>query len=260
VGLGGALGDRPAYWHAAWADIRAHPLGGSGPGSFAAVWLERRTSASATLNAHNLYLETLAELGPLGLVALLAALAAPLAVLRRRLPTTIAAAAGAYVAFLLHAGLDWDWQMPAVSVAGLICGWCVLAARRQERATSPRFSRSVDVAFACSALLALGAGAASIGNHAAASAARSERIGDTATAIRLARIAIAWQPWSSEPHRLLGLAYLDGGANRAARREFERAVALDPTDVAAWLGLVRTGDPAERARALRALARRDPLL
>lgn len=261
MGLGGALGDRPAYWHVAWADIQAHPLAGSGPGSFASVWLARRTTVAAALNAHNLYLETLAELGPLGLIALLGALAAPLAVLRRRLPTTIAAAGGAYVAFLLHAGLDWDWQMPAVTVTGLICGGCLLAARRDPRAPSPRSRRSADVALVCSALLALGAGAAAIGNHAVASAARSERAGEPpGDAARLARIAIRWQPWSGEPHRLLGFAYLEAEAPAAARREFKRAVALDPTDIPAWLGLVRVGNPAERARALQKLARLDPLL
>jgi hypothetical protein len=31
------------------------------------------------------------------------------------------AAAAAYVAFLVHAGLDWDWEMPVVVVAALSC-------------------------------------------------------------------------------------------------------------------------------------------
>ena len=37
-----------------------------------------------------------------------------------------AAAAGGYVAFLFHAGVDWDWEMPAVTVAGLFCGAALL--------------------------------------------------------------------------------------------------------------------------------------
>ncbi len=38
----------------------------------------------------------------------------------RRTPIELAALAGA-VTFLVHAGLDWDWEMPAVTVAGLVC-------------------------------------------------------------------------------------------------------------------------------------------
>jgi hypothetical protein len=48
-----------------------------------------------------------------------------------------AAAAGAYVAFLFHAGVDWDWEMPAVTVAGLACGVALMAERKfSARATS----------------------------------------------------------------------------------------------------------------------------
>src|SRR5262249_4742043 len=76
-GLGGALGDRPTYWQAAVADSRAHPLVGSGAGSFQVEWLRYRATSVSVLNAHNLYLETLAELGPLGLALLVGALLVP---------------------------------------------------------------------------------------------------------------------------------------------------------------------------------------
>ncbi len=74
------------------------------------------------MDAHNLYLETLAELGPFGLVLLAAMLALPLvAALRVREHPFASAATGAYAAFLFHAALDWDWEMPAVTLAGLVC-------------------------------------------------------------------------------------------------------------------------------------------
>lgn len=261
MGLGGALGDRPAYWHAAFADVRAHPLLGSGPGSFATEWLQRRTTPLAALNAHNLYLETLAELGPLGLAALLTALAAPLAHLRRRMQATTAAAAGAYVAFLLHAGLDWDWQMPAVTIAGLLCGVCLLVADRGDHEGSARRRRwIVDCALVCTAALVVAAGAAAVGNRALAAAVHAEQTGATETQARLARVAAVWQPWSAEPRRLLGDAELAEGADGAARRSYEQAVALDPANVAAWVGLVRVGGADGRLSAVRNLARLDPLL
>ena len=54
------------------------PLLGSGAGTFADWWLRERSTPISTREAHSLYLETLAELGPLGLALLLVALAAPL--------------------------------------------------------------------------------------------------------------------------------------------------------------------------------------
>ena len=39
---------------------------------------------------------------------------------------------GVYVAFLLHAAADWDWEMPAVMLTGLFCGIALLAAGRRE--------------------------------------------------------------------------------------------------------------------------------
>jgi O-antigen ligase len=112
-----AGGFRPSYWQVAWREYVAHPLLGSGGGSFGWFWARGGKAdvvGGAALDAHNLYLETLAEVGPLGLLLLLGALALPLRAARRQ-----PAAAGAYVAILAHAGLDWDWEMPVVMVAAL---------------------------------------------------------------------------------------------------------------------------------------------
>jgi hypothetical protein len=116
----GSLGDRHLYWRAAWNDVRAHRLLGSGPGSFGVEWLQRRTTPTAVQNAHNLYLETLAELGPVGLVLVVAVLAIPLAAAVRHRDSIGATAAAAYTAFVAHAAIDWDWQMPVVTVTALV--------------------------------------------------------------------------------------------------------------------------------------------
>ena len=113
-------GDRPWYWHVAWQEARDAPLAGRGAGTFHLSWIEHRPIDASVQDAHSLYLETLAELGVVGLALLLLALAPPLAVALRR-ASSPAAAAG-YVAFLVHAGADWDWELPAVTVAGLLCG------------------------------------------------------------------------------------------------------------------------------------------
>jgi len=116
-------GDRAWYWHVAWQEAAAAPVAGRGAGTFELAWLEEQPIPASVRDAHSLYLETLAELGVVGLGLLVLALAPPLLVAFRG---ASAAAAGGYVAFLFHAGVDWDWEMPAVTVAGLLCGAAVL--------------------------------------------------------------------------------------------------------------------------------------
>ena len=122
-------GDRPLYWHVAWKEAAAAPLVGRGAGTFELAWVQRGPVEIDVRDAHSVYLETLAELGVVGLALLLCALAPPLAIALRGPVAAPAAAAGAgaYVAFVVHAGIDWDWEMPAVTVAGLFCGASLIA-------------------------------------------------------------------------------------------------------------------------------------
>jgi O-antigen ligase len=117
-------GDRAWYWHVAWQEAADHPVAGRGAGTFELAWLEQQPVPVSVRDAHSLYLETLAELGLLGLALLGLALAPPLLAAFRG---ASAAAAGGYVAFLVHAGLDWDWELPAVTLAGLLCGAALIA-------------------------------------------------------------------------------------------------------------------------------------
>jgi hypothetical protein len=124
---------RPYYWVVAWHEYQAHPLLGSGAGTFARHWRQERPLPLDVQDAHSLYLETLAEVGPLGLLLVVTALVTPLmSVYRRRAGMATAALAAAYVAFLLHVGIDWDWEMPIVMLAGLACGGALLLGGRRS--------------------------------------------------------------------------------------------------------------------------------
>ena len=70
------------------------------------------------MHAHSLYLETGAELGAVGLALLLALIALPLSSIGTRDPIRLGAACG-FLAFVLHAGVDWDWDVPVVTAAAL---------------------------------------------------------------------------------------------------------------------------------------------
>ena len=129
---------RSELWHVAWDDYRDNLVLGSGPGTYEAYWDEHRPIQHKVRDAHNLYLEVLAELGPLGLLLLLLALGAPLVagVLARGHPLAPLALAG-YAAFLVHAAVDWDWEMPGVMIAALICAVALLAAADRREAVPP---------------------------------------------------------------------------------------------------------------------------
>src|ERR687884_336042 len=99
TGLFGA--NRPRYWHVAWREVTLNPVLGSGAGTFERYWLLYRPVGPFARDAHNLYLETLAELGPVGLALLVAALGLPLLVLRGRRDPLVATAAAGYVSVLV---------------------------------------------------------------------------------------------------------------------------------------------------------------
>jgi hypothetical protein len=142
------LSDRPYYWWTAWHAIPAYAPLGSGAGTFDVLWAEQAPIPVFVRDAHSLYLETLDELGPLGLALVLLALIAPLVAALRAPPTwPTAALVGAYVAFLAHAGFDWDWEMPAVTVFGLSCGAALLVHEAHPRPPVMRGAGIAGLAF-----------------------------------------------------------------------------------------------------------------
>jgi len=126
--------NRYSYWKVAGGMFRADPLIGDGSSSFRVVWRRDRTLFDPALDAHSLYVETAAELGLLGLIALAlfiggVAWAGRNVLLQRRTEATGALAALAALA--VHAGLDWDWEMPALALIGLLLAGAVVAANEE---------------------------------------------------------------------------------------------------------------------------------
>ncbi|HSB39633.1 MAG TPA: O-antigen ligase family protein [Gaiellaceae bacterium] len=251
--------NRSEYWRLAWREWTGHAALGGGAGSYQRFWLRHRSTDLPVRDAHSLYLETLAELGPIGLVLLLCALAAPLVAVRAARASPLAAAAlGAYVAYLVHAGIDWDWEMPAVTLAALACGVALLlAARATETPAIGRASRLAGVAAA--AALVCVAALGFLGNRAelaAADALDASRLGSAADEARLAR---RWEPWSGTPWRLLGESQLQAGAVDRARSSFLRGLRHDRGDWELWLDLALVSRGGERRDALAHVALLNPL-
>jgi hypothetical protein len=133
--------NRYEYWRVALRAFADHPLVGIGSSGFGVVWLRERTIRDAARDAHSLYLETAAELGLIGLAALAAAFAGVVLCARealRRDPSLAAGAVAATTTWALHAGIDWDWEMPAVSLLALVlAGLLIAAAEARPRPDPP---------------------------------------------------------------------------------------------------------------------------
>jgi cytochrome c-type biogenesis protein CcmH/NrfG len=184
-------------------------------------------------------------------------LAAPLAGLPRARHDGLATAAfGAYTAYLSHVVLDWDWELPAVTVAALFCGGTLLLASRSAATPPRRPSRRngaalgvLVVALAGFSLVAL------VGNRSVAASQNSLFGRDWQAAEAHARRAIDWTPWSAVPWQLLGEAQLGRGDGEGARHSFRRAIAIEPRNWELWLGLAyATRGSVHSAATRRALA------
>jgi hypothetical protein len=125
-------------WRVALDGFDAQPFHGTGAGTYRITWDRERPAPPVKVNdGHSLYLETLSELGVVGLVLLLIALVTILGAGIARLGGPERHAYGAFVAagtmLALHAAIDWDWEMPALFVWLFGAGGVALAARQ------PRF-------------------------------------------------------------------------------------------------------------------------
>jgi hypothetical protein len=252
---------RAPLWHIAWDELKAHPVLGGGAGSYEAYYLRHRDTSGKVKNAHSLYLETLAELGWVGLGLLVVALLVPIytAFKVRRHPL-VPALAGAYVAFLVHMAVDWDWQVTAVALTGLFCGAGVLAAARLDEnelwRVSPRISRSIIGAAGVIMIIAVIALAENLSMARASSAATA---GNWAASARDARRAQTWAPWSSEPYRVLGEAQLGEGDTKSAIASFNKAIAKSRNDWNLWFDLARATTGNAQRDALRHAKQLNPL-
>jgi O-antigen ligase len=251
---------RTEQFHTAWQQVTDHPVLGGGAGSYADYWFQHRRVSATVHDAHNLYLETLAELGAPGLLLLALVLGAPLAALRRARSSPIAAAAaGAFIAYLVHAFIDWDWEMPAITLTALFCGLALLAAARREgepqSLRKPVRLGALGVTFILIGVVVLGL----LGNTQVSASSKSTAGGHYARAESQARRATWFAPWSSEPWRKLGEAQALAGRLAAARVSYRKAIAKDPHDWSLWYELAGASGGAARERALAQASRLNPL-
>ena len=111
---------RTDLWRVALNGFSAWPLHGFGAGMYQTLWDRNRPRFAYVIDAHSLYLQAMAELGVGGLALLLVLLGAVFVGLARRARGEHRSLYGALLAvcvvWALRAGIDWDWEMPVVTL------------------------------------------------------------------------------------------------------------------------------------------------
>jgi O-antigen ligase len=140
--------NRYRYWEVAVRTFAHAPIAGLGSGGFLVEWLKERDRVDKSGDAHSLYLETAAELGVFGLaflVMFLGGVAVAAVRLHRVDPAAAAGLAAGLAAWVLHAGLDWDWEMPATTLPALLLAAAAIAWSEERKPPSRRAQEPLEM-------------------------------------------------------------------------------------------------------------------
>jgi hypothetical protein len=176
----------------------------------------------------------MAELGLPGIVLLAVALLVPLGVALGRLRGPERHAYAAFVAaaavLLIHAAIDWDWEMPALFAWFAGCSGIVCARRRSRApAAGPARTTRLVAGLGC-LLLAVTPATVALSQSRVDAATRAFRAGDCTTAVDDALSGLSVLNIRPEPFELIGYCDLRAGQRELAVRAMESARTRDPDD------------------------------
>jgi hypothetical protein len=252
---------RVDYWDVSLDSWGGEAFKGIGAAGWEFLWARERPQQSNVINGHSLYLEVLTELGVVGLVLLAGAILAVLVGLGRRVAgperAIYAVLLTMSVVWTLHAGIDWDWEMPVVSLWFFAFAGAGLARAPGEGPppVAPARLTRVIVGLACLAL-AVTPALLFLSQRELNRSVDAFKHGDCSEAIDAALASSALVPVRDEPFEVLAYCDVRAGQSGLALRMMREAVERDPRDWRLQYGLalmrgVAGHDP--RAQARRAL-------
>ena len=280
--LSGSGSGRWQFWGAALDQWEEYPLGGEGAGSYEHWWSQHASFTYFLRDAHSLYLEVLGELGPLGLLLVAAVLIVGIAAGTSRAlgevgneRVTVAALTASFVGYAIAAGIDWIWELTAVSVVGVAALALLTGPATAPYAELRGLEPGESSAWPIRRRVALGAATAVVAwlfifaqavplladREIVRSRAATEA-GDLAEAEEAAGSARDIQPWAATPYLQLALVEEEAGALTRARMWIGEALDRDPRDWQLWLVSARLETKLGRAtaadRSLRRAAELNP--
>jgi hypothetical protein len=254
-------------WASAMDEWKKRPVAGEGAGSFEAWWARDGSLTKFVRDAHSLYLETLGELGILGLILLAAAFGSGFVAAGLRLRSaagerraTIAALCAALAAFMLSAGIDWMWELTIVAIVGVACLALLTGSATEEKGPSAgkpadgfaegspsadgsaregsrtlrRIAPRAGFVIVCLVAICL-EGLALMSQARLEESQAAAKRGDTAAAVSAAADARALEPWASSPYLQVALLDEAAGNLQSARSRIAEAIDRDPSDWRLWL-------------------------
>jgi tetratricopeptide (TPR) repeat protein len=255
---------RARYWNEALEIYGAHPALGAGAASYGTARLRYRNETLDVAHAHGFLVQTLGDLGLVGLAFALALLAAWLAAaLRCTRPLRSAAAVTPervgllsmlclVVVFGVHSLIDWTWYVPGDACVALLCaGWLAgrgpLAVEGAAGRRRPlRLPSRRELGPLRAAVIAAVAGAALLGAWSEWQPQRSVDAANRAlellprnphSALAQAQLAVARDPLSVQALFTLATVERGVGQSALARATLERAVRLQPSNPETWVTL-----------------------
>lgn len=266
--------ERARYWKQAIEVFEAHPVLGAGAGGYAVASLRYKPPELEVRNAHGYVVQTLADLGIVGVALTLllliawavAAGAATHPFNRRWRKWRWASAPQPYtperlallsmlcivVTFGLHSFVDWTWYVPGTAAAALLCaGWLVGRGPLHEPALEPdaRRWRHLLPGQVSGARLAAALAAILVVLLAAWVEWQPERSYDESQkalaliatsphrAVAEAQDAVSRDPFSAEALSTLASAQESTGRTSAATATLQRAVRMQPANPETWAKL-----------------------
>ena len=257
--LTSASSSRARYWTEAGHVFSHHVASGTGAGTFGISRLRYRTTDLVSQHAHGYVVQTMADLGLVGVaviavlaLAWFAAAARALGLVPRRAERRFGAERVGLVAlaltalvFGLHSTIDWIWFVPgpavmAILAAGFVAGRSL---RRSEPARPERtLARAPRYALASAAALVSLACAWAVWQPQRSNAETGHALdliaaNRLAAAQRAADDAKRFDPLSPDPLLVAASVFDARGNLRAAELQLERAVRRFPGDPEVWLRL-----------------------
>jgi O-antigen ligase len=226
---------RIALWNVAIDTFRAHPLDGTGADTYEIAWYEQRPNQGLFVNAHSLYIETLSDLGLVGLACVLLFVLGTLVGLapirRGRDRAVYAAIFSAGLAWAVHAGVDWDWQMPAVSLWFAALGGLALG-RPDWRVGSATTGATVRIFIVGAAVLAVavGPGLVLVSQVRLNDATAAYASGNCSRADHFARGSLEILGTRAAPWQIEALCSVRDDQFRRAETDLRGGLAVDPND------------------------------
>ena len=232
--LGSVAGEsRYQFWSSAVRENASKPLTGTGSGTFEYWWTRDGDVSEIVHDTHSLYLQTLGELGIVGLLALAAFLLAVLGWGGRNVVRAdpserphLAAALAGFVAFCLTAAVDWMWQIPVLAAATLLLAAVLVTfGERPAEGSRSALALPLRIGIPVAALVAIGVIAIPLASTGLLRESEAEaRAGELEAALQSARSAQNAEPWAAAP-RLQQALVLESEGDLAAALGAARAAA-----------------------------------